>query len=199
MIHFTTLLREPTRVEQPKELMRGKSFDTSDSTASSGSDPALVQKCAESLRNLETDSALFQRDDQMGVNMNNLDKNEISEGASMGKGRFNRVRRIRNTLPGSLDAIMGEALLGDPTTVTKIPCKKYAIKRIRSDLSKSMICEGAIDLAKEAKFLDALSHPNIINLYGAASNPGRCRYECSANDSSQCIITSNLKLKYINS
>jgi serine/threonine protein kinase len=46
---------------------------------------------------------------------------------------------------------------------------RYALKRLRSDLTDVLRARGAIDLAMEAKFLARLSHPNIVKMRGYAS------------------------------
>jgi len=45
---------------------------------------------------------------------------------------------------------------------------RYAIKRLRNDLPKTLITRGILDLAVEAKFLTVLCHPNIIKMRGLA-------------------------------
>lgn len=42
----------------------------------------------------------------------------------------------------------------------------YALKKLRLDLPVNNIVDGAINLAKEGKFLSVLSHENIIDLHG---------------------------------
>lgn len=46
---------------------------------------------------------------------------------------------------------------------------RYAVKRLRSDLTDPLRARGAIDLAMEAKFLARLSHPNVVKMRGYAS------------------------------
>jgi hypothetical protein len=46
---------------------------------------------------------------------------------------------------------------------------RYAVKRLRSDLTEALLARGTIDLAMEAKFLARLSHPNIVKMRGYAS------------------------------
>jgi len=54
---------------------------------------------------------------------------------------------------------------------------RYAIKRIRSDIvGKDDIADAAIDLAREAEFLAALKHPNIIRIRGTINVPGHPKY-----------------------
>jgi len=54
---------------------------------------------------------------------------------------------------------------------------RYAIKRIRSSLvGQDEITDAAIDLAREAEFLAALKHPNIIRIRGTINVPGHPKY-----------------------
>ncbi|KAL9188964.1 hypothetical protein ACHAXT_011454 [Thalassiosira profunda] len=54
---------------------------------------------------------------------------------------------------------------------------RYAIKRIRSALvGEDEITDAAIDLAREAEFLAALRHPNIIRIRGTINTPGHPKY-----------------------
>mmetsp|Transcript_45644 Transcript_45644/g.95817 ORF Transcript_45644/g.95817 Transcript_45644/m.95817 type:complete len:832 (-) Transcript_45644:172-2667(-) len=54
---------------------------------------------------------------------------------------------------------------------------RYAIKRIRSDIvGLEDITDAAIDLAREAEFLAALKHPNIIRIRGTLNTPGHPKY-----------------------
>ena len=54
---------------------------------------------------------------------------------------------------------------------------RYAVKRIRSDLvGEESITDAAGDLAREALFLAALSHPNIIKIRGTSNVPGHPKY-----------------------
>ena len=54
---------------------------------------------------------------------------------------------------------------------------RYAIKRIRSCLvGEEEITDAAIDLAREAEFLAALVHPNIIRIRGTINIPGHPKY-----------------------
>jgi len=53
----------------------------------------------------------------------------------------------------------------------------YVVKSIRQSIDLGRRFNGAIDLAKEATFLSALSgHPNIISLHSTAANPGGLDY-----------------------
>ena len=57
------------------------------------------------------------------------------------------------------------------------PCRgrdaRYAVKQLRKDLYPKKKMEAAIDLAREAKFLASLEHPNIAKLRATVSSPGR--------------------------
>ncbi|KAL3930395.1 MAG: hypothetical protein SGARI_004496, partial [Bacillariaceae sp.] len=49
----------------------------------------------------------------------------------------------------------------------------YAVKRIRDDLKKAKEYAAIIDLACEAKYLSALSHPNIIQIKAIMGSAGK--------------------------
>lgn len=50
---------------------------------------------------------------------------------------------------------------------------RYAVKKIRPDLHDASHIEAAIiDLAKEAKFLASIRHPNIVKIRGTVGTPG---------------------------
>jgi len=54
---------------------------------------------------------------------------------------------------------------------------RYAIKRIRSNLvGREEITDAVIDLAREAEFLAALKHPNVIRIRGTIGEPGHPKY-----------------------
>lgn len=55
---------------------------------------------------------------------------------------------------------------------------RYAVKRIKGDLGEDddIAIEAATDLTREAEFLAALSHPNVIKIRGTVSVPGHPRY-----------------------
>jgi serine/threonine protein kinase len=52
---------------------------------------------------------------------------------------------------------------------------RFALKRVRSDTERAdhvWMLGATLDLAKEAKFLAALNHPNIIKMRGTMGEPG---------------------------
>jgi serine/threonine protein kinase len=63
--------------------------------------------------------------------------------------------------------------VSSPSTGSSRPASsKYVVKKIRYDLSKSSRNDAALSLSTEAKFLAAISHPNIISLHCLGDNPG---------------------------
>ncbi|KAG7370234.1 protein tyrosine kinase [Nitzschia inconspicua] len=54
--------------------------------------------------------------------------------------------------------------------------RKLALKQARKDLYPKKKLEATKDLAREAKFLSRLHHPNIICLRGVVSQPGRLEF-----------------------
>jgi len=55
-------------------------------------------------------------------------------------------------------------------------CDSFAVKTLRKSLDTTKMMHGAVDLAKEAKWLSVLSHKNIISLHCAGENPGSVDY-----------------------
>ena len=55
-------------------------------------------------------------------------------------------------------------------------CDFYAIKVVRKSLDNTKMMPGAINLAKEAKWLAVLSHKNVISLHYVGENPGSLEY-----------------------
>lgn len=49
---------------------------------------------------------------------------------------------------------------------------RFALKRLRSDIDGAWKVGASLDLAKEAKFLASLSHPNIIKMRATVAKPG---------------------------
>mmetsp|Transcript_16953 Transcript_16953/g.28144 ORF Transcript_16953/g.28144 Transcript_16953/m.28144 type:complete len:637 (-) Transcript_16953:458-2368(-) len=50
---------------------------------------------------------------------------------------------------------------------------RYAIKRLKDDLTGEMRVAAAADIAMEAQFLSVVSHPNIVKIRGVGGTPGR--------------------------
>ena len=53
---------------------------------------------------------------------------------------------------------------------------RYAIKTLKLDLNPECIPGALLDLAIESKFLEVLSHPNIIKMRGMGSDPGHLNF-----------------------
>ena len=54
--------------------------------------------------------------------------------------------------------------------------ESYAVKTLRMSIDHNKIIMGAVDLTKEAKWLNVLSHKNIISLHGTGNHPGTVDY-----------------------
>ena len=54
--------------------------------------------------------------------------------------------------------------------------KHYVMKQLRDDLSKEMRMVGSLHLAKEARFLEGLRHPNITAIYSKGEMPGSVNF-----------------------
>jgi serine/threonine protein kinase len=63
---------------------------------------------------------------------------------------------------------------GDSTVLTALSAspQAYVVKQIRKSISGNMKYNGIIDLAKEARFLSKLSHPNIIQIVSTGGTQG---------------------------
>jgi serine/threonine protein kinase len=56
--------------------------------------------------------------------------------------------------------------------VTRGGLPRYAVKRLRSDMTVKERMVASIDLACEAKIMASISHPNIVRVRGTVSTPG---------------------------
>ena len=98
----------------------------------------------------------------------------------MGKGGFGLVtslRKLRSAIEQN-DVVEQDQTNIDGRSITfaKNP-DAFAVKQIRQSLSDSAKCCAAIDLAKEARFLMALSkHPNIVSLRSTGERPSSRDY-----------------------
>jgi len=146
---------------------------------SSKSELVLCETCRQSMYGLKEHSKVFQRTGAIRP-MRTIDDSSIVIGDPMGKGSFNLVKAIVNKLPRirssmkmSSSSLQLNSLGNGYEENDDLSGRKYAFKSLRSDLSKSMVFNGALDLTREAMFLNAISHPNIIILHSTAENPGR--------------------------
>lgn len=108
---------------------------------------------------------------------------DIEFGGVLGSGGFSSVRELRGlrrqrgiseTSLSLTRSMHSHCSIDDASSICNSSVNGgYAIKQLRKDLSKSSRHSGAIDLAVEARFLTALSHPNIISLHCVSgSSPG---------------------------
>jgi serine/threonine protein kinase len=120
----------------------------------------------------------------------------VEVGRTLGKGRFAEVKSIRklsstsdsehleegginNIVPTRLDRNYSSSSSRNNSLFSDKDSKyqRYALKQLRGSLSNSSHLVGAIDLAKEARFLLALSHhPNIVSLHSTGEDPGSRDY-----------------------
>ncbi len=100
---------------------------------------------------------------------------EVEVGGVLGSGGFSNIMELRS-LKGrserseSVDSTLPAA--SHHSVASSEGAKSYAVKRLRNDLQSSRARSGAIDLAVEAQFLTALSHPNIVSLHCVGETPG---------------------------
>ena len=114
---------------------------------------------------------------------------DVEEGPVLGQGSFAYVRQgsirnidtqsscssrnLRNHADESMDCDgISEDEMDDGTLPELNAGNYYAVKKLRQDLSDSRRVHGAIDLAREAQFLMALSHPHIVGFNGVGNDPG---------------------------
>lgn len=129
---------------------------------------------------------------------------EIDVGHVIGKGGFSRVCNIMGFPPmkemeSSLSSFTVSESSADTSfssslsysTMCKTNPRLYALKEVRRSLSPAMRLAGQIDLAREATFLKALVHPNIVSLHSNGEVPGSKDYflvlEKFEYDLSDCI------------
>lgn len=86
-------------------------------------------------------------------------------------------QRLRQVLSGSIrreiiESNINAAHTSDSTFVKPSPSPRFAVKQLRKDLYPKKLIEAGKDLAREAKFLCRLDHPNIVGLRATVGNPG---------------------------
>jgi serine/threonine protein kinase len=109
-----------------------------------------------------------------GSSIANFHRNEIHVGAPIGQGGFSEVRQITH-LDLTAEHDMEENTLRTQlaeSAVDEFGQCRYVMKHLKQDLlmSRSRFHQAAADLVLEAKFLEALDHPNIIKIRGISSN-----------------------------
>lgn len=117
---------------------------------------------------------------------------EVVLGEIIGKGGFSFVHEIRNVKlqeiydTGNEEAASRAAFAAtfdtsddgvNSNASKKPPSQQFVLKTLRPDLPEDEHNKGIIDLAVEAQFLAALTHPHILSLRGHAnSDPLESRY-----------------------
>ena len=108
---------------------------------------------------------------------------EIEVGLLIGKGCYNDVMELIGVEGSYEEEENAEAQdcqqVSSPplgASKKKPASSKYVVKKIRYDLSNSSRNDAALSLSTEAKFLAALSHPNIISLHCLGDNPGSTEF-----------------------
>jgi len=155
------------------------------------------------LQSLKLESKLFQESSSHNQVIN-LNRKEIDVGHVIGKGGFSRVCNIMGFPPmkeseSNLSSFTLSELSGDTSvsissssrSMSQTNPRLYALKEVRRSLSPAMKLIGQIDLAREATFLKALVHPNIVSLHSNGEVPGSQDYflvlEKFEYDLSDCI------------
>lgn len=116
---------------------------------------------------------------------------EIILGEIVGKGGFSFVHEIKHVklqevydtgdqeakVRAEFAATINDEINNEGMSNTTNNAKKFVLKTLRPDLPEDEHNKGIIDLAVEAQFLSALSHPHILSLRGhAISDPLESRY-----------------------
>lgn len=109
--------------------------------------------------------------DSSGKLSNVIKKNDCEIGEIVGQGGFSTIRAI---------SVRGKNSL-------------CVSKSIHKNMDRAKLFNAVIDLAKEAMFLSALSHRNIISLHGTGSNPGTVEYFLVL-DRLECCLVDRFKV-----
>jgi hypothetical protein len=87
----------------------------------------------------------------------------IEVGRILGSGGFSNVKSIR-----SLPTFVTDSDRSLQSNDSANP-RKFALKTLRNDLSRSTKKLGALDLQKEAQMLSILNHENIVSIHSSSS------------------------------
>lgn len=88
----------------------------------------------------------------------------IEVGRILGSGGFSNVKSIRRLPSFATDS--DRSLQSNDSFANP---RKFALKTLRNDLSRSTKKLGALDLQKEAQILSILNHKNIVSIHSASS------------------------------
>jgi serine/threonine protein kinase len=93
------------------------------------------------------------------------DQSKLSRLSSIYQGDLDE-----DDFPVSLDNKQARKYMGE--NVLRAGNSRFAIKRVRPDLTDERKGNSAVDLAVEAQFLSSINHSNIIKLRATVSKPG---------------------------
>ena len=105
----------------------------------------------------------------------------------IGSGGFGQLKSVRNlftslsiidTQDTGDDSSASTKGGSDSVTVTtqaeRFDPRKYVMKEVSGSIDNTKVLEASIDLAKEARFLQSLSHhPNIVSFHSTGGTAGR--------------------------
>ena len=115
---------------------------------------------------------------------------DVKTGRVIGSGGFGQLKSVRNVstslstidTQGTGDSAStdgGNADSPDSVTVSTKNAepfnpRKFVMKEVRASIDNTKVLEASIDLAKEARFLQSLSHhPNIVSFHSTGGTAGR--------------------------
>lgn len=155
-------------------------------------DSALrIQRCQESLKDMYTDSNIFRKT----KSTSQIKLQDIKRGSVIGRGTFGQVRSLTsllfthetsltqassgnsiNSIDDNIDEEGNSLSSNDPMSDISSP-QKYVLKEIRGSILNqgdvTTVEAAAIDLARESRFLQSLSHhENIISFHSIGGCEG---------------------------
>merc|ERR1719469_1623108 len=111
-------------------------------------------------------------DKECEANLPNFDYDELLPGGILGRGGFcnvNEISKINLFVSIEKENNNSESRSHMANNFLRDGDARYAIKKLRKDLSEKDILKGICDLALEAKFLAVIDHPHIIKIRGVGS------------------------------
>lgn len=150
-----------------------------------------IQRCQESLKDMYADSNIFVKSE----GTSHMQLQDVETGSIIGKGTFGQIRSLKSLLythetsvtqmssrhSNSSNYIDDEDEDGNPQSTTDpisgLSPQNYVLKEIRKSIlnngDAAIVDAAAIDLARESRFLQLLSHhENIINFHSTGGCEG---------------------------
>jgi len=131
-------------------------------------DPLVTDEIKASFEKVVNSSEVF--DEKNEAHLPKYDYHgELLPGSLLGMGGFCNVSEIIKITLSKKDDPNSEARSHMANNYLRDGDARYAIKKLRDDLSDADKSKGILDLALEAKFLSVIDHPHIIKIRGFAS------------------------------